>query len=518
MTEPHRPGSGGAEPAREQPAPANGGDAAAGAARNTAFALATQLVTAAFTGALTLYLVRALGPREFGIFSLAVSVGALMFLPSDFGISGSAARFIAERRGDRGGIAALMSDAIRLKLMISGTLSALLFALAGPIASAYEQPSLGWPIRWVAIAVLGQSVVAFYRYAFVAQREVVRGFRIVLSESAVEAATSVVLVALIGGASSAAAGRAAGYAGGVGAAVVVTWRALGGRAFRRAHGLGEARKKLARYAGALFIIDASFTAAVQASPLLIGAFLGPTAVGLYQAPARLIVFLQYVGVSVANGVAPGLARREGHEPETRTFLTALRYLIVYQAILVAPVVVWADPLVQLALGDGYGRSADVLRALSPYIYLSGLAALVAGGVNYLGEAKRRVPIALMDVGLSVALTAVLLPTIGLLGAAYASDVVPVLYVGFHLWILRRFIDLPMRPLLLAMARGLLAAAAMAGVLLAFGTDDLSVIDWIGGTLLGVAAFLAVLVVTREVTVADLRALPGYAKRRFGRRG
>src|SRR3712207_8752862 len=45
-----------------------------------------------------------------------------------------------------------------------------------------------------------------------------------------------------------------------------------------------------------------------------------------QAPARLIVFLQYVGVSVANGVAPGLARREGHEPEARTFNTALRYL------------------------------------------------------------------------------------------------------------------------------------------------------------------------------------------------
>src|SRR5204863_7497970 len=117
-----------------------------------------------------------------------VSVGALLFLPSDFGISNAAARFIAERRGDRSAVAALMSDAVRLKLMISGVLSAALIATASLIADAYGHPSLTWPIRWVAIAVLGQSLVAFYRYAFLAQREASRGFRIVFTEAGAEAA------------------------------------------------------------------------------------------------------------------------------------------------------------------------------------------------------------------------------------------------------------------------------------------------------------------------------------------
>src|SRR5439155_2953674 len=124
--------------------------------------------------------------------------------------------------------------------------------------------------------------------------------------------------------------------------------------------------------------------------------------------------------------------REGHEPEAETFAMALRYLVVFQALLIAPVVVWADPITHLALGPGYERSADVLRALTPYIYMSGLAALVAGGVNYLGEARRRVPVALMDVTLGAGLTAALLPTIGLLGSAYASDVVALLYVPLHI--------------------------------------------------------------------------------------
>jgi O-antigen/teichoic acid export membrane protein len=488
----------------------------AGAARNTLFALLTQMSTAAFTAALTLYLVRALGPHEFGIFSLALGVGALLYLPSDFGVTNSAARFIAERRGDRDAVAAVMSDALRLKLAISGALSVVLAAVAGLIADAYGEPSLGWPIRWVALAVLGQSIVAFYRYAFIAQRDTARGFRIVFTEAAVEASASVLLVVGIGGASAAAAGRAAGYAAGTAAAIVVTLRAVGPRALRRAHGLGETRRRMARYASALFVIDAAFTAAVQSSPLLIGAILNATAVGIFQAPARLIVFLQYVGQAVANGVAPGLARREGHEPEAATFARALRYLVVYQAVLVAPVVVWAEPITHLLLGKGYGRSADVLRALTPYIYMSGMAALAATGVNYLGEARRRVPLALLDLTVGVGATAVLLPTVGLLGAAYASDLSSLLYVPLHLWIARKFIDLPLRPLFLAAGRGLLAAAAMAGVLYAFGTKHLSAVDWIAGGVLGLAAFVAVLLVTREVTLGELRSARGWVQRRFGR--
>src|SRR4051794_12024228 len=72
-------------------------------ARNTVFATATTVLTASFAVLLTLYLVRALGPRGYGIYTLALAVGALFALVMDFGISSSAGRFIAERRGDRSG-------------------------------------------------------------------------------------------------------------------------------------------------------------------------------------------------------------------------------------------------------------------------------------------------------------------------------------------------------------------------------------------------------------------------------
>ncbi len=484
-------------------APADGGPA-----RNTLFSFLTQISTAAFTAALTLYLVRALGPREFGVFSLAVSVGALLYLPSDFGIAASASRFIAERRGDDSAIAALLSDALRLKLVISCALSALLIALAGPVADAYGVHSLAWPVRWIAIAVLGQSLVAFYRYAYLAMHEGALGFRIVFGESAVETGASVAFVIAAGGAAAAGAGRATGYAAGSLIALALTLRRFGRTSVLGGHGIASARRKLARYAAALFVIDAAYSASIAISPLLIGAFLGPTAVGLYQAPVRLIVLLQYPGISVGTGIAPSMARGEGREPNVRVFSSALRYLIVFQAVLIAPILVWAGPLVDLVLGHKYGPSAKLLRELLPYIYLSGLNALVVLAVNFLGVARWRVPIAVADLVVNAALTAALLPAIGLNGAAWASDVVPLFYVPAHIWIIRRLIDLPIRPFLVAGARGLLAAGAMALVLLAFGTAHLTPLEWIGGGVLGLAAFVATLVVTREVTVAELRKLPG----------
>ena len=487
-----------------------------GVARNAVFAFMTQIATGLFTAILTIFLVRALGPTELGLFSLAVSIGALVLLPSDFGISGSAARFIAERFGDWPAVARLMSDALRLKLIVGIVVSLILVAVAGPVADAYGEPNLVWPIRWMALAVLFQGLVGFYRYAFVAMRDAAVGFRIVVGESAVEATASILLVVIAGGAASASAGRAVGYAFGTVLAVGMTLRRFGWPAFARTGRFAEMRRTLGRYAGALFTIDLAFAASVNTAPLMIGGFLGSREVGLFSAPSRLIVLLQYPGMAIANSVAPRMARGEQSEPDVPMFTLALRYLIVFQALTIAPIVVWADPIVDLVLGPEYERSAQLLQQLAPYIFVSGLAGTLAGALNYLGEAKRRVPIAIGEVTLTTGLTAGGLAWIGLSGAAYAADVVSVLYVLAHVWILRIMVDLPLRPLVLSLARGLLAAAAAAGVLLLFGTEDLEVWEWLVGGLGAIAAFGVVISATRELSVSEVRELVTLVRRRMRR--
>ena len=87
--------------------------------RNAAFAAASTAIGAAFSVALTLYLVRALDPHGYGTFTLAIAIGALFAVPMDLGVSSSAARFVAEHRGERTAIAAIVASALRLKLAVS---------------------------------------------------------------------------------------------------------------------------------------------------------------------------------------------------------------------------------------------------------------------------------------------------------------------------------------------------------------------------------------------------------------
>jgi O-antigen/teichoic acid export membrane protein len=485
-------------------------------ARNSVFAFAAQLTGAAFTAVLTLYLARALGPDGFGVFALAVAVGALVVLPADLGISTSAARFIAEHRGDRPAVARLVGDALGLKIVAALVASAALFACAPLVASAYGVSDLVWPLRAVAIAILGQSIMMLFAAAFVAEGKVAVNLRVVLTESAVETGASIALVVLGTGATGAAFGRSIGYAVGAVAAVVLAARVLGRAAVVPWSPSREGLSRITRYAGALAVVDIAFSVFQQIDALLIGGFLGAASVGLFQAPMRLAVLLHYPGYALASGVAPRVAEHRLERPNVGAFVRAARYILLFQAFLLAPLLVWATPITTLLLGPEFEESAGVLRALTPYIFLAGLAPLVSLAANYLGAARRRVPIALAAVALNIGLDVVLIPTIGIVGAAIGTGAAFLLYVPAHLWICRERLGFSLRPLGRTLARSLIAAAASAAVLLAFGTDELSVADWVVGGLAGSAVFVLVLLALREVSPAEVRGLAGSARTALSR--
>jgi len=472
--------------------------------RNTGFALAMRVVGALFTGGLTLFLVRYLGPDDYGTYALAISVGGLFLLPMDFGVSRSAARFIAERRGDAAEVRAVLLGSIRLKAIGSGLGALTLGALAGPIAAAYGVDELAWPLRIVAVAGFAQSFMLLFTTAFEALGINSKGFVIAFSESALEVVSSLTLVLAGAGIAGAVGGRAIAYGA---AAILAAFMALQAvRSGRRSRG-GPAPLSLRRivtYAGALFVIDAAFAAYGYVDILLIGAFLDPRSVGLFSAPAQLLLFAQYGGLALAAGVGPRLSR-SGEGRNTGSFQAGLRLLLLVQLLVVAPIVVWATPITHLLFGSGYGASADVLRALAPYAVLVGPAPMLALSINYLGEARRRIPFAVGAVVLNAAIDAILIPRIGVVAGAIGTDVAFLFFTVGHLLIARSLIDLDLRRLGGTLLRTCLAAAAMAGVLFAFGTESLSAVEAVAGSVLGLTVYAAILLVTREVTRAELRS-------------
>ena len=283
---------------------------------------------------------------------------------------------------------------------------------------------------------------------------------------------------------------------------------------------GEWTRPIAGYAGPLALTNWVTTTLAYLDTILVAAFLSSVAVALVQAPLRLVPFLLYPAVAIASTVAPTLARESGDEqitgadPRVPRFLTALRLLAVLHAAMVAVLLVWAGPIVDLLFGDDYAGSAEILRALAPYVFLAGLAPLLSFGANYLGLARGRLPIAAVALAVNVVVDLALIPVIGPVAAAVGLSLAFAVYVPAHLVLCRRALPFSLRPLVHTVARAGLAAGAASLALLAAGTANLSLAEWIGGSLGASALFLAVLVATRELTLDAFQVAYGAVRRRM----
>jgi stage V sporulation protein B len=477
----------------------------AGAIRNTLLQLVTNIAGVVFTGALTLFLVRVLGASGYGHYALAVSIAGLLVLPAGLGLPMAIARFLADHIANLDQVRGILALGMRLQVPAALLATVGLFAAAGPVADAYGDPSLVWPVRWMALSVAGQVLFGFLSYAASALRQSGVGLRMALLESATETSASIALVLAGAGAAGATLGKAVGYAVATAAGLYLTVRVLGAAPWRAGARPQVGPREVLGYAGATFVVDLGVSVIAQVDILLIGALLTSAAVGSFGAVMKIMTVLGYLGTAVAGGVAPRLSFGAG-PPDARGLNQAIRYLLIAQGLVLAPIVVWAKPIVQLLLGPGYPDSAEIMQVLSVMAFVSAPAAVISVSVTYLGAARRRVGIVLLTLVLGLLCTYGLLRTVGLVGAAIADDIVATAYVLANLWICTQLVSVDVRMLGLTVFRTLIAALGMAVPMLVVGTDHLSPAQWfIGGAAAG-AAYAASLLITRELSVAELRGV------------
>ena len=294
------------------------GIARQGVIRNTAYGFAFQVLGAVLAAITTVFLARALGPGDFGTYALAMSAGALLALPADLGISPSAQRFAAEHTHDRRAVAAVLGDAFRLKLAIATPVAIALALAAGPIADAFDNPDLAWPLRAAALALFFESFTMLSTGAFVALGRVIYNVRL-LPLSLVALVLTVVLVLEGGGATAAVVARAVGLALTAVAGGWLLWHLVGRPETRLRGGSRTWRRRIAGYAGPVVLVDSAFAVFSQLDVSLIGALLGSLEAGLFLAALRIVTFLHYPGYALASAVAPRLAALDRDPAAGRAF-------------------------------------------------------------------------------------------------------------------------------------------------------------------------------------------------------
>jgi O-antigen/teichoic acid export membrane protein len=466
--------------------------------RGSLYTLGAQVLGAASTAGLGVFIARSLGAGGFGAYSLVLAFTMLVAPVADAGISLAAARALATA-ADRDVRPRVYANAFALKASTGAISCAAVYLLAGPIADAYGHPGLTPLFRAAAVALVGQGLLTFFWSTLIAAGRGLLNLVVVAVRVVAEVALTVAVIAEGHGAAAAVLARGLAHCGAAAVACAVVFARARDRvapSLRGALGLG-------RTASGLAVVEIGYGALYQVDVVMIGLFMTPLAVGLYQAPLRVLTPVTYLGIAAASGLAPVVARERSDVERRRHVVRALVVLVLAEAVGAAILFVCADWIVGV-FGRDFAASARVLRALTPYAFVAALAPLASLLVTYLGSVRGRVVVGVTALAADVVLDVLLIPRYGLMGAAAAADVAAVYYVGAHAWLVSR--TLALRPLLLARIVGQAAVAGSAlGALLAIARGLVT-----GSSALALAALVFVGAVALAARVVVPRRLDRIA--------
>ncbi len=316
---------------------------------------------------------RLLTPKEIGIFSVGMALITIMQVLRDFGVG----RYLIQEKE-------LTSDRIRAAFTIilctSWGLAAAIFFSAPVIAEFYKEPQTEL-IIWVLsisffLAPFGLPVLSLL------QREMnfAALYRINVSASFVQAATSIGLAWIGYGALGLAWGAVAGGATMAALATIYrpkeAWVWPGLREWRRVAGFGS-------FSSGAAIVNQF---GLSANDLILGRMLGFSAVGIFSRADSLInMFRRYVGEAAGLVAMPAFSKvsREGgslREP----YLLAAQHATVLAWPFFGVLGLMAFPIVRIMFGGQWDAAVPLVQILSIggamlSIYMFGPQALVASG-------------------------------------------------------------------------------------------------------------------------------------------
>jgi O-antigen/teichoic acid export membrane protein len=158
--------------------------------------------------------------------------------------------------------------------------------------------------------------------------------------------------------------------------------------------------------------------------LLVNAYLGSKAAGLYSVAASIAEAMLLIPLVVGVNLLPRVARGSGPEASAAAFRSTA--ILLGLACAVATVV--AEPLVRLLFGGAFVPAAALFRLLAPGVFALGLAAVLSHHFAGEGYPLRAVISAAAALALNIALDIALLRPLGLREASLASSAAYVLFL------------------------------------------------------------------------------------------
>lgn len=416
---------------------------------------ATRLVSLA----LVIVTARVVGPAEFGKFTFAYALAAILGVAVDFGIPAVLTRQIARAPQET---AERWATAAALKLG--------LLALAAPLYLAV--PLLArrpWDVT-VAVWLLGlaiglqaliENAVAVYTGVQRLEHEV--AVRVV--EKLVLAGVGFTALGLGGGILGVAAAFVGAAVVSLGLATALVHRRL---APLDAPWSGRAAWRLAGELAPVAQAQLLAVATARLAPIVVALGAGDRAAGLFGAAFRLYDVVQVAPTALIAAVYPELARTPAGSPRARALVTQATELLLLALLPVAVGLGVGAPVVAAAVyGTGYAAAAPILAMLGSAATLAMLQSFLGSAFLAFDRPRRLRRVAALTLATSLIVTPALVWAGGAAGGALAVLAVEAVGLVGCVLGLRELAGLPLAR---GAAKGLLAAlaAVAVGVLLPGG--------------------------------------------------
>jgi len=236
--------------------------------------------------------------------------------------------------------------------------------------------------------------------------------------------------------------------------------------------------------------------------IFISKILDTTAVGLYAIAYKFTYAFQFLPLAFIAALYPGMSAVAGKDEVAleRVLLKSLWYMAVLSSPIVFGLYAVAPEAISLA-GEGYEQATVVLQALVFVLIPIFLDFPIGALLNACGKQTTKTAIMGVTMVINIVLNAILIPQVGILGAAYAALASFVFMFAAGLFYIPSVLpSFSFGRLLRTIAPMYLVGSIMLVVVLALKP----VIGWIPVVLVGGIVYLVGLVLTGSLKLTDLR--------------
>ncbi|ELZ10370.1 flippase [Natrialba aegyptia] len=471
--------------------------------------LGAEIVRTVAKGVLTVSLARLfLTPDEYGILFLAISVFSASLLCSRLGIPRSTARYIAEyRETDPGQVPYLVRSSLLFLGIVMLIVAAAVTVFHQLLADLFGEPELAPLLLLGGVYISAWTLNSYVHTLFQGFNRITWSARVTIITNASTLLSVVALLLTGSGVIGALTGYIIGYALGAVYGLVLLYRLVAefDRASEPEPGL---RRRLIEYSLPLTVSDGANVVYKQVDTLLIGAFLTPAAVGYYVLAKQISDFVIAPASSLGFTVSPSYGEYKANgelEEAARMYETTFKHNVVFYVPAAAGLIVVADPLIRYVFGSEYLGAIPVIQVFALFIVFQSIDKITNDALDYLGRATHRAVSKGATGAFNFGLNLVLIPTIGVVGAAISTVVSYGIMVAVNIYLIHT--ELPISPRYLAksvvMVSGIALSMALV-VLLALpaATNIVSLLAVIG---LGVTLWALFSVTSGLVDIHSVRS-------------